>query len=627
MIKLSIHLTDCMPNKTMKRLFDYFENRLETYPDKRLSENKSGVWPFIWKCTEGSRVWLLLATIFSALISMFEALLYAWMGNIVDWVNEFGVEQFWQRKGMILTIMLVLLLGSILMAFVHALIHFQTLQGVLPMRLRWQFHRRVLDQSMSFFNDEMSGRVSAKVMQTALAVREVLMSFATMFSYVLVSLLSTIIILGSLDWLLLLPFVLWIALFFGSMIFFLPKLGNAAMEQADARSKMTGRVTDTYANITTVKLFSHSDRETAYAKEAMDEFLLTVHKQMRYVTGVETVNYSLNLLLVGSTVGFGLYLWTHDQASAGMIATATALSLRVTGLSHWIMWQIASLFENLGVVKDGVNSLVSPIALQDEPNADTLEVSAGKIEFKNVRYAYNDNDSIFENLNLTVNPGEKVGIVGRSGAGKSTLVNLLLRFYDVESGGIYIDDQNIKAVTQRSLRSTIGMVTQDTSLLHRSIKNNIAYSKPDASLADIELAAKQAHAHDFIKTLSDSWGNTAYDTQVGERGVKLSGGQKQRIAIARIMLKNAPILLLDEATSALDSEIEEAINQSLHQLMHGKTVIAIAHRLSTIAALDRLIVIDDGKIIEQGDHETLLAANGLYAQLWQRQSGGFLASD
>jgi len=611
----------------MKTLFEYFEKRIDSYPKQRLEENDVGVWTFIWKCTQGSRLWLFIVTLFIGLLSIFESLLYKWMGLIVDWVNEHGVENFWQEKSSVLIVMLVLLIASVVIAFFHALVHFQSLQGVLPMRLRWQFHNRVLDQSMSFFNDEMSGRVSAKVMQTALAVREVLMSFSSMFSYVIVYMLSTAAILFSLDWLLLLPFVLWVLLFLLSLVYFLPRLGQAAMQQADARSKMTGRVTDTYANIMTVKLFSHSKRETAYAKEAMDEFLVTVHKQMRYVTGVETVNYAINLLLVASTMGLGLYLWSNDQASAGVIATATALSLRVIGMSHWIMWQVASLFENLGIVKDGVNTLVSPISLTDDENAGKLTVTHGKIEFQNIHYAYNNNESVFENLNLQVQPGEKVGIVGRSGAGKSTLVNLLLRFYDVDKGVISIDDQDIRSVTQTSLRAQIGMVTQDTSLLHRSIRENIAYSKPDAELHEIELAAKQAHAAEFIQTLSDSWGNNAYDTHVGERGVKLSGGQKQRIAIARIMLKNAPILLLDEATSALDSEIEEAINQSLHQLMDGKTVIAIAHRLSTIAALDRLIVIDNGKIVEQGDHDYLLQQNGLYAQLWKRQSGGFLASD
>jgi len=412
--------------------------------------------------------------------------------------------------------------------------------------------------------------------------------------------------------------------FAGSMVFFLPKLRDASTQQADSRSKMTGRITDAYANISSVKLFSHSQREKAFAKEAMEEFMETVHLQMRYVTGVESVNYVINMSLVASTLGLGLYLWSHDAASAGVVATTTALALRIIGLSHWIMWQIATVFENMGVVQDGLNTLSKAIELKDQPNAKPMNVSAGEINFKNVDFAHSPENPIFAGLNLTIKAGEKVGIVGRSGAGKSTLVSLLLRFYDINSGTISIDGQNIQTVTQESLRAQIGMVTQDTALLHRSVRDNIAYGRPQASDEEIFEAAKAAHAHEFIESLSDTLGNSDYQTLVGERGVKLSGGQRQRVAIARVMLKNAPILLLDEATSALDSEIEEAISESLHQLMQGKTVIAIAHRLSTIAALDRLIVIDEGKIIEQGSHEELLKANGLYAQLWTRQSGGFL---
>ena len=492
------------------------------------------------------------------------------------------------------------------------------------MRLRWQFHQRILEQSMSFFNDEMSGRVSAKVMQTALAVREIVMSFASMFSYMFVYLLSSGVILGSLDIMLLLPFLGWLLLFGCSMVFFLPKLRDASSLQADARSKMTGRITDAYANISSVKLFSHSMREKTFAKDAMDEFLDTVHQQMRYVAGIESVNYVINMCLVATTLGFGLYLWSNGSATAGVVATTTALALRIIGLSHWIMWQIATLFENMGVVEDGFNTLLKPVELQDEPNATQLMVSAGEIQFNNVNFAHSADNPIFKDLNLTIMSGEKVGIVGRSGAGKSTLVNLLLRFYDVNSGTVNIDGQNIRQVTQESLRSQLGMVTQDTALLHRSVRDNIAYGRPQASDDEVVKAAKDAHAHEFIQSLQDSMGNSDYETLVGERGVKLSGGQRQRVAIARVMLKNAPILLLDEATSALDSEIEEAISESLQDLMQDKTVIAIAHRLSTIAALDRLIVIDEGKIIEQGTHEELLKAEGLYAQLWTRQSGGFL---
>ena len=611
----------------MQRFLRFFESRVDPYPDTYDYEKPQGLWQFVWECTKGSRGWLLTLTLLTGLMGAFEALMYAWMGTIVDWIGQYGAEgvaQFWQEKSTWLILMAVVMIVSIAMAVLNAGIHFQTLQGVLPMRLRWQFHQRILDQSMSFFNDEMSGRVSAKVMQTALAVREIVMSFTSMFSYMAVYLFSSGVILGSLNFLLLLPFLGWLLAFGGSMVFFLPRLRDASTLQADSRSKMTGRITDAYSNISSVKLFSHSKREKTFAKDAMDEFLDTVHLQMRYVTGVESVNYVINMALVASTLGLGLYLWSNGSASAGVVATTTALSLRIIGLSHWIMWQIAAVFENMGVVQDGLNTLLKPVELKDQPDAKPMTVTAGEINFQNVRFAHSKDNPIFDDLNLHIKAGEKVGIVGRSGAGKSTLVSLLLRFYDVNAGSISIDQQDIKTVTQESLRSQIGMVTQDTALLHRSVRDNIAYGKPQASDEEVINAAKAAHAHKFIHSLTDSLGKTGYETLVGERGVKLSGGQRQRVAIARVMLKNAPILLLDEATSALDSEIEEAISESLDELMQGKTVIAIAHRLSTIAALDRLIVIDEGKIIEQGSHEELLKAGGLYAQLWTRQSGGFL---
>ena len=608
----------------MQRFFQYFESRVDPYPDSYDYEKSKNIWQFVWACTKGSRFWLLGLTLLTGLLGAFEAIMYAWMGWVVDWIGQYGVAQFWQEKSTIMIFMLGALIASMVVAILNAGIHFQSLQGIFPMRLRWQFHQRILEQSMSFFNDEMSGRVSAKVMQTALAVREIVMSFASMFSYMFVYLLSSGVILGSLDIMLLLPFLGWLLLFGCSMVFFLPKLRDASSLQADARSKMTGRITDAYANISSVKLFSHSMREKIFAKDAMDEFLDTVHQQMRYVAGIESVNYVINMCLVATTLGFGLYLWSNGSATAGVVATTTALALRIIGLSHWIMWQIATLFENMGVVEDGFNTLLKPVELQDEPDAAPLIVSAGEIQFNNVNFAHSTDNPIFQDLNLTISAGEKVGIVGRSGAGKSTLVNLLLRFYDVNSGTLNIDGQNIRQVTQESLRSQLGMVTQDTALLHRSVRDNIAYGRPQASDEEIIKAAKDAHAHEFIQSLQDSMGNSDYETLVGERGVKLSGGQRQRVAIARVMLKNAPILLLDEATSALDSEIEEAISESLQDLMQDKTVIAIAHRLSTIAALDRLIVIDEGKIIEQGTHEELLKAEGLYAQLWARQSGGFL---
>ena len=450
-------------------------------------------------------------------------------------------------------------------------------------------------------------------------------------------------------------------MFGATLWYFLPKLRQTASTQANARALMTGRITDAYANIMTVKLFSHSQRELGYAKSAMKQFLATVHAQMRWVSVLEFVNHLVSVTLIGSTAAIGLYLWQRGDVGVGALAMATAMALRLNSMTHWIMWQMASLFESIGTVQDGIRTLSTPQKVVDAPDAKELVIKEGHIKFENVDFGYEGNaeahmrlkvateddmenkdslpssstDSLpnpnyvklLDNFNLDIKPGEKIGLVGRSGAGKSTLVNLLLRFFDVDSGRITIDNQAIHEVTQESLRRQIGMVTQDTSLLHRTVRENIAYGRPTATDEEIIAACKEAQAWEFIQELHDAKGNTGLDTQVGERGVKLSGGQRQRIAIARVMLKNAPILLLDEATSALDSEVEHAITESLNSMMTGKTVIAIAHRLSTIAALDRLVVMDKGRIIEQGSHEELLAENGVYAGLWERQSGGFLGED
>lgn len=631
----------------MNFILSFFESRLNPYPDHVGELPKHSLGAFIAACLEGSKGWLVLLLVLTAGIGMFEALLFAWMGDIVDWLTTYGVAGFWQAKSHTLMLMLAVLLVSPLWVAVNSMVHFQTLQGNFPMRLRWLFHQRMLGQSMQFYQDEFSGRISAKVMQTALAVRETVVGFADMMTFVLVYFVSIGVVLVSFDWRLLLPFLGWIALFTLALRFFIPRLKDTATRQADARALMTGRVTDAYANISTVKLFSHSKRELNYAKAAMKEFMVTVHAQMRYVTGLEITNHLLNIALIGSVAAISLQLWHAGEISIGAVAAAAAMALRVNGLAHWIMWQAAGLFENLGTVQDGMRTFSQPLAITDAKNAKPLSVTAGSIHFQAVNFQYAgslavaakhtaDNppttpqtmpQTLLNDFSLHIHAGEKIGLVGRSGAGKSTLVNLLLRFYDINSGSILIDEQNIQSVTQESLRSQIGMVTQDTSLMHRSIRENIAYGKPNATEAEIIAAAKKAHAYEFISTLKDNNGNAGLDTLVGERGVKLSGGQRQRIAIARVMLKNAPILLLDEATSALDSEIEKAITDSLDKLMAGKTVIAIAHRLSTIAALDRLVVLDEGKIVEMGTHDELLANQNLYAKLWAHQSGGFLADE
>ena len=638
----------------MNALFRFFENRLPAFPDTPmpLPSPRDGMLKFLWACTTGLRGWLLIFMILSAGIGIYEAMLFAWIGNIVDWLGVYTPQNLWLEKGDMLLMMLAVMIVSPLWIALSSFIHFQTLQGVFPMQMRWRFHQRMLGQSMQFYQDEFSGRVSAKVMQTALAVRDTVMTVTDMFMYVSVYFITSGVILFNLDSLLLIPFMIWLVLVAITIWYFIPKLKETAIVQADARALMTGRITDAYANIMTVKLFSHSRRELGYAKNAMGQFLGTVHAQMRWVSYLEVSTHMISVILVSSTAGIGLYLWQQGAVGVGAIAAATAMALRLNGLTRWIMWQTASLFESIGTVQDGMRTLSAPQTIVDKPNAPALAVTDGRIVFDHVDFSYESETEVaavkgdpaddlatadqtlttshvklLDDFHLDIKPGEKIGLVGRSGAGKSTLVNLLLRFFDVDSGKILIDGQAIDAVTQESLRRQIGMVTQDTSLLHRTVRENIAYGRPDATDAEIMTAAKQAQAWDFIKDLYDDKGNVGLDTQVGERGVKLSGGQRQRIAISRVMLKNAPILLLDEATSALDSEIEYAITESLNDIMTGKTVIAIAHRLSTIAALDRLVVMHQGRIIEQGSHDELLALNGVYARLWQRQSGGFLGED
>ncbi|MGP5010362.1 ABC transporter ATP-binding protein [Psychrobacter glacincola] len=634
----------------MNALFRFFETRLPAFPETPmpLPSPRDGMLKFLWACTNGLRGWLLIFMILSAGIGIYEAMLFAWIGNIVDWLGVYTPQNLWLEKGDMLLLMLAVMIMSPLWIALSSFIHFQTLQGVFPMQMRWRFHQRMLGQSMQFYQDEFSGRVSAKVMQTALAVRDTVMTVTDMFMYVTVYFITSGVILFNLDSLLLIPFIVWLVLVALTIWYFIPKLKQTAIVQADARALMTGRITDAYANIMTVKLFSHSRRELSYAKNAMGQFLGTVHAQMRWVSYLEVSTHLISVILVSGTAAIGLYLWQQGAVGVGAIAAATAMALRLNGLTRWIMWQTASLFESIGTVQDGMRTLSAPQKIIDKPNAPALKVTEGRIVFDHVDFSYeNDSDAVegdsldtvktsatpttktklLDNFYLDIKSGEKIGLVGRSGAGKSTLVNLLLRFFDVDSGKILIDGQAIDEVTQESLRQQIGMVTQDTSLLHRTVRENIAYGRPDATDEEIITAAKQAQAWDFIKDLYDDKGNTGLDTQVGERGVKLSGGQRQRIAISRVMLKNAPILLLDEATSALDSEIEFAITESLNDIMTGKTVIAIAHRLSTIAALDRLVVMDKGKIIEQGSHDELLNLHGVYARLWHRQSGGFLGED
>jgi ATP-binding cassette, subfamily B, multidrug efflux pump len=613
------------PNER-RRLFAAFEKLVHPYPDTAPATPPKGFGSFLWACTEGMRGYIVLMTLLTAAIGAFEALLFSMLGSIVDWLAATRPAELVSQHGGTLALLALVLAGSIFLAAGQSLFKQQTLAGNSPMRLRWNFHRLMLAQSMSFYQDEFAGRIATKVMQSALAVRDVWMILADIMVYVVIYFVTMSAVLGGFDLWLLAPFALWLGLYLVSMRYFVPRLGKVAQEQADARSLMTGRITDAYTNIATVKLFSHSNREAAYARSAMQEFLGTVHVQMRLVTGFEIVNQVLSVVLIGSTAGVVLWLWLKGEVGVGAVAASTAMALRLNGISHWVMWEMASLFEQIGTVQDGINTLSKPRTVLDAPTAAPLKVTSGEVRFENVHFSYGGKKKVIDGMNLHIRPGEKIGLVGRSGAGKSTVVNLLLRFYDIESGRILIDGQDIAQVQQDSLRAQIGMVTQDTSLLHRSVRDNILYGRPDAGDAQMEAAAYRAEAHEFVQGLVDPAGRQGYDAHVGERGVKLSGGQRQRVAIARVMLKDAPILLLDEATSALDSEVEAAIQESLYRLMEGKTVVAIAHRLSTIAAMDRLIVMDEGRIVEEGSHASLLALGGIYARLWEHQSGGFLGA-
>ena len=605
-------------------MLSWFERLVPPFPDGPPDQPPEGFFAFIWSATQGIRGLILLLAILTALIGAFEALLFAMLGNIVDWLSKVPPHLLWQQEKRNIILLTAVLLASPLLITAQALVKYQALNGNFAMRLRWNFHRHLLGQSMSFFQDEFSGRVSAKMMQTALAVRDAVLIVTDILVFVMIYFLTMTLVAGSFDRQLLLPFFGWLILYVLTLMYFVPRLGRAASAQADARSLMSGRVTDAYSNIATVKLFSHNQREALYAKQSMQEFLATVYRQMRLVTGFEIVNHILGIALILATAGATLWLWSTNAVGIGAVAAATAMALRLNGVSHWIMWEMANLFENIGTVQDGIGALSRPVAIRDVPDAPNLQVGRGEITFTHLDFSYVPGKPVVSDFNLSIRAGEKIGLIGRSGAGKSTIVNLLLRFYQAPAGSIHIDGQDIGQVTQESLRRQIGMVTQDTSLLHRSVRDNLLYGRPDADESAMRQAARNAEAEEFILGLNDAKGRTGYDAHVGERGVKLSGGQRQRIAIARVMLKDAPILLLDEATSALDSEVESVIQRDLYRLMEGKTVIAIAHRLSTIAAMDRLIVMDQGRIVETGSHADLIAMNGLYARLWSHQSGGFL---
>jgi ATP-binding cassette subfamily B multidrug efflux pump len=606
----------------------WFERRLDPYPPGDPVEPPKGLLAFCLHYSHGAKKWLALMAFAAAAVAVGEIIVFGFIGDVVNWLADADKETFLQTDGWKLALMGAMVVFIVpAFALLSTLTMHQTLLGNFPQRIRWMSHRYLIRQSMSYFQDEFAGRIGAKLMQTSLAVREVVMKLLDMLVYVVVYFTGAVILAAAADWRLAIPFLVWLAAYVSLMVYFIPRMGKISQAQADARSMMTGRIVDSYTNIATVKLFSHSNREEVYAKEAMDQFLETVYRQMRLFTVLNILVLWSNALLLFAVAATGIWLWLQGLMTPGSLAVSLGLVMRFQGMSQWVMWEMSSLFENIGTVRDGISSISMPRVVSDAHGAKALPPVKGDIKFENVSFHYGKNSGVIEGLDLHIRPGEKIGLVGRSGAGKSTVVNLLLRFYDRAEGRILIDGHDIAEMTQDSLRANIGVVTQDTSLLHRSVRDNIIYGRPDATEEMMLKAAELAEASDFIVGLSDLQGRKGFDAHVGERGVKLSGGQRQRIAIARVLLKNAPILVLDEATSALDSEVEAAIQGQLQLLMEGKTVIAIAHRLSTIAMMDRLVVLDKGKIVEQGTHSQLLETGGIYANLWSRQSGGFLDAE
>jgi ATP-binding cassette subfamily B multidrug efflux pump len=606
-------------------MFRLFEKIIDPFPAEEPVQPPSSLYQFCRHHIRGMEWPLIAMACLSAVLAILEVYLFGFMGELIDWLSTETPSSLFQNHGDdLLFVGLLLLIGLPILVFLHAAILHLALLGNFPMQIRWMSHRYLLKQSMAFYQDDFAGRIATKVMQTSLAVRETVMKLLDVMVYVGVYAVAILVLVAQADYRMMLPLLAWVIGYSLVLYFFIPRLKRISTQQADARAEMTGRVVDSYTNIATVKLFSHSQREAAYAKEGMSGFLDTVYTQMRYATGLSVSVDALNYVLIFAMSFIGIWLWSGELITAGAIAVAVSLALRLNGMSQWIMWEISALFENIGTVADGITTLSQPQHVVDAPDAKPLKVTKGEIEFDHIAFHYGKKSGVIDDLSLHIKPGEKVGLVGRSGAGKSTLVNSLLRFHDLAGGRILIDGQDISQVQQESLRAQIGMVTQDTSLLHRSVRENILYGHPSATEQEMVNATLQAEADEFIQTLSDLEGRVGYDAKVGERGVKLSGGQRQRIAIARVLLKDAPILVLDEATSALDSEVEASIQKSLLKLMENKTVIAIAHRLSTIAAMDRLIVMDQGTIVEQGTHQELIEYGGIYAQLWAHQTGGFI---
>ncbi|QSL86530.1 ABC transporter ATP-binding protein [Pseudomonas atacamensis] len=609
-------------------LYRRFEQLIDIFRDAPTASPPDRVWPFYTYYLK--QVWpsfaaLLVVGLFAALI---EVALFSYLSRIIDLAQGTPNPNFFSDHALELTWMLVvaLVLRPIFFGLHDLLVH-QTLSPGMTSMIRWQNHSYVLKQSLNFFQNDFAGRIAQRIMQTGNSLRDSAVQAVDALWHVVIYAISSLVLFAEADWRLMIPLLTWIVAYIGALYYFVPRVKERSVEASDARSKLMGRIVDGYTNIATLKLFAHTNFEQHYAKEAIEEQTVKAQMAGRVVTSMDVAITTMNGLLIVGTTALALWLWTQSLITVGAIALATGLVIRIVNMSGWIMWVVTGIFENIGMVQDGLRTISQPVSVTDREQAKPLAVASGEVRFEHVDFHYGKKKGIIGDLNMTIKPGEKIGLIGPSGAGKSTLVNLLLRLYDVEGGRILIDGQNIAEVGQESLRARIGMITQDTSLLHRSIRDNLLYGKPDATDAELWEAVHKARADEFIPLLSDAEGRSGFDAHVGERGVKLSGGQRQRIAIARVLLKDAPILIMDEATSALDSEVEAAIQESLETLMQGKTVIAIAHRLSTIARMDRLVVLENGKIAESGTHAELLAHRGLYARLWAHQTGGFVGID
>ncbi|MGE0052681.1 MAG: ABC transporter ATP-binding protein [Hyphomicrobium sp.] len=620
-----------------RRIASWFETRIDPFARPQIVRPPVRLGAFYWHFVKP--VWPIFVAllVMGFLGSIIEVMLFAFIGELVDLMKATpDPKTFMADNALVLGWMgFIALIARPIVSTVHDLVKNQAIATTFTNRIRWQTHSYVLRQSLGFFQNDFAGRIANKIVQTGPALRESVVQLIDALWYALVQFFGALTIFAAADWRLTLPLMVWLVAYIVALSYFVPRIKSRSTDTSEARSMLVGRIVDSYTNILTVKLFAHAEREDEYARTAFREMMEKWQASLRLITGMEFALYTLNGVLIVTTGWLAITLWSNGHVTTGANATVIGLVIRIVMMSGWVMWTISGIFENIGVVHEGMETISRPHTVLDVPAARALAVTKGEIKFDAIQFHYGAGVSgaadqpvrVIDHLNLKIASGEKVGLIGRSGAGKSTLVNLLLRFYDLEGGRILIDGQDIAAVTQDSLRAQIGVVTQDTSLLHRSVRDNILYGRPDATPDDVRIAASRAQAAGFIKDLEDMKGRKGYEAQVGERGVKLSGGQRQRIAIARVLLKNAPILVLDEATSALDSEVEAAIQGSLDTLMEGKTVIAIAHRLSTIAAMDRLVVMDEGRIVEEGSHAELLRRGGIYAQLWARQSGGFLAHE